>query len=199
MKNCRVDGCTNSAGKNKNSYCYMHYNRIMKTGSPGPAGKLRSNGLSLEDKLRFSGWDVNDNGCWLWNGTLSHGYGLVSVDGGQLLTHRAAYETWVGPIPEGMYVCHECDTPRCMNPDHLFVGTNQDNLADMRSKRRHSYGERRYNARLTEAKVLEARRLRREGVPVLTLAARFGVSKRQIYKVTNGEQWKHLNEQDPAA
>lgn len=171
----------------------MHYSRIRTMGDPGAPGRMRSTGLSLEEKLRWFGWDEDADGCWLYNGTLSHGYGIVAFNGRPMLAHRASYETWVGEIPEGMVICHSCDKPRCINPAHLFAGTQGENLSDMYGKRRHSHGADRYNSHLTESDVLEARRLRVEGVPVVELAERFGVSKRQMYKIVNGEQWKHLS------
>ena len=73
--------------------------------------------------------------CWNWTGATANGYGVLNF-GGQVRAHRLAYETFVGPIPDGLLVCHRCDNPRCVNPGHLFVGTNSDNTRDMVSKGR---------------------------------------------------------------
>lgn len=79
----------------------------------------------------------NKPGCWFWTGALNgDGYGIVSIDGRLLLTHRVAYELFVGPIPDGHEVCHRCDNPQCCKPAHLFVGTRTDNAADMWAKGR---------------------------------------------------------------
>lgn len=80
-----------------------------------------------------------ESGCWLWRGSLDGGgYGQISTAQGfaPAKAHRVSWEMRNGPIPDGMVVCHTCDTPACVNPDHLFIGTQQDNMRDCSRKNR---------------------------------------------------------------
>jgi hypothetical protein len=87
------------------------------------------------------------NGCWLWRGHASKGYGLFAEDGlkARKRVHRFSWELHFGEIPTGMLVCHKCDVPRCVRPDHLFLGTHKDNHDDMVRKGRRHRGPRRRN------------------------------------------------------
>jgi hypothetical protein len=76
------------------------------------------------------------DGCWERGGSDRHGYGLISIHNRQQLAHRYSWELHNGPIPTGINVCHHCDNPRCVRPDHLFLGTQKDNLRDMSAKGR---------------------------------------------------------------
>lgn len=79
-----------------------------------------------------------NTGCWLWLGSLRSGYGRVSVQRRGYFAHRVSYEMHKGEIPSGAIVCHSCDTPICVNPDHLFCGTQRDNISDAIAKGRHT-------------------------------------------------------------
>ena len=76
------------------------------------------------------------SGCWIWEATEIRGYGAFAIKSRYYRAHRVSYELFVGDIPEGKFVLHKCDTPFCVNPDHLFLGTQADNIADRDNKGR---------------------------------------------------------------
>lgn len=131
-----------------------------------------------------------ETGCWNWTGRLNkNGYGRIAYGRGGYLMHRVSYEVFVGAIPDGLLVCHKCDNRACVNPAHLFLGTNADNLQDMTQKGRSSRGERRYNAKLNQQAVSE---IRASNERLTNLAAKYGVSRSLIGKVKQGRAWTHV-------
>ena len=144
----------------------------------------------------FSNYTIDASGCWLWNGSLaSQGYGTVSIDGKQTRTHRAFYEHFVKTIPNRLCVCHKCDMRPCVNPNHLFLGTNQDNVDDRERKGRNKLplkGEQHNHAKLTEAQVIEARTLWQAGRSQNSLAKQFGVCAKTMREAVTGKSWKSL-------
>src|SRR4026209_597513 len=113
--------------------------------------------------------------CWLWLASKGeHGYGWVALNNKNRHASRAAWELTNGPIPKGMFVLHRCDNPPCVRPDHLFLGTTQDNANEMSRKGRSLYGERNRRAKLTEAQVLEIRcRYKEEQIKQQELAGQY--------------------------
>jgi hypothetical protein len=131
---------------------------------------------------------LKTDGCWFWTGSKLNGYGMFRFNGKQFLTHRFSYQTFKGPLGD-KHVCHTCDTPACVNPDHLFLGTPKDNVADSIKKGRFAIGDRHYNARLNSKVVQKIRKERRKGASVKSLAEKFGVSKAQISHIMTGRRW----------
>jgi hypothetical protein len=135
--------------------------------------------------------------CWEWQAARSeHGYGAFGLTGfgsGKVPAHRWSYAETVGPIPDGMHVCHRCDNPPCVNPQHLFVGTLADNMRDMVEKGRSLKGERHNLAQLTEAQVLAIRQAWADGGETQTqIAERFNTNKANVSQIVRGKKWKHL-------
>ena len=148
-------------------------------------------------------WDKVDvrqpNDCWTWKAATNGrpGYGAIGVNGrggGIELAHRMSWKLTNGDIPEGLYVLHSCDNRLCVNPNHLFIGTQADNLKDMRNKGRGHHasarGERNYGHKLTAKDVSL---IRREYKPFVVtnrmLAEKFGVTKGQINKIVKYRSW----------
>ena|SRR5689334_17005961 len=130
--------------------------------------------------------------CWLWQGYRHDcGYGLLSIKKRNFYAHRIAWEMFRGPIPDGMHVLHRCDVPACVNPEHLFLGTNDDNIADKVSKGRQPRGETQGSSVLTDSDV---KAIRSSQESSRLLAERFRVSQSNIYQVRTGRTWAHITE-----
>lgn len=151
--------------------------------------------VSLSQMLKIIGYDLSPSGCWLWRGFITkYGYGRVGHAGKYRQAHRASWEVHREPIPDGMDVLHECDVRSCINPDHLFLGTDIDNIADMDAKGRRYVlrGEEQGSAILTEADVREIRSRPRDRGTGNALAEEFGVSPSLISLVRLGKAWSHV-------
>jgi len=136
-------------------------------------------------------------GCWEWMGCLSNGYGNITWNGRQILAHVLSYKLFRGPIPAGMFVCHHCDNRMCINPAHLFCGTQADNMRDCVAKGRinrnpRRWGENHPDSKLTERQVLQMRALFGSGVKQADLARMFGVKKYCVYAIVRRINWKHI-------
>ena len=141
------------------------------------------------DKAKVAGRDE----CWNWQaGRLRAGYGRFFRNGRTELAHRVAFELVKGPIPDGLHVCHRCDNRACVNPEHMFLGTNADNMRDRNEKGRqaHVVGVANGQAKLTPADVKMIRHLYSAECQTPTrLAAHFGVSRSQVSRIVHGKGW----------
>lgn len=139
---------------------------------------------SADTALRWHGWTVTDAGCWEFGGSRGgQGYGVVGRNGKLVATHRLAYETWVGPIPEGHVVRHKCDNRPCINPDHLETGTRADNNRDTAERGGHA-GRR----KLSDDDVFDVLWLSGLGATYGAIARAFGVSAVQVSNICRGKQ-----------
>lgn len=135
-------------------------------------------------------------GCWFWIAAHSGDrYGRIRRglrSGEYVKAHRMSWELHYGPIPEGMEVLHQCDTPLCVRPDHLFLGTQLDNMRDMIAKGRDCRGEQISTAKLTAADVIAIRNAYKAGARQGFLAEQYGVSINTVGHVTRRESWRHI-------
>ena len=134
--------------------------------------------------------------CWIWTaGRDKDGYGKFWFRGKHSRAHIASYLIHVGEIPEGMLVCHDCDNPWCVRPDHLFLGTYQDNSDDMVAKGRSAdrAGEKNGAAKLTLELIEEAHRMKAAGIPQVRIAEHMNVSTAAISMALNGKTWAQPN------
>ena len=151
-------------------------------------GKRESLAEKLASRRRFH----ELSGCWIWTGAVNGQYGTVWHDGKNLYAHRVSYELFCGEIPVGLVVCHRCDTPLCVNPSHLFVGTYLDNQHDCMAKGRWTRGSRHGMARLDEGAVKAIRQRKKSGEKTDALAAEFGVHPATVRKAVAKKSWAHV-------
>ena len=171
--------------------CSAHYYQMKKAGTLNTQHFRRAGG-SAEDRLRWHGWDVTDDGCWEWKGSRGRrGYGQVRVGGKSRKAHRLAYEVWNGPIPKGLYVCHSCNNPPCINPAHLRTGTHADNMTD-RSLAGHYGGKYSGASKLDADKVRQIRKMREAGATYPQIASKFGVKRGAVGDIIRGKTWAHV-------
>jgi hypothetical protein len=135
--------------------------------------------------------DISPIGCWIWTDSKSQGYGRFNLNGRHWRVHRLSYTVHKGSIPDGLFVCHSCDIPACLNPDHLWLGTNQQNMDDMRQKGRDYMGKGEKNpfAKLTEVEVIEIKKLLKTDLRHRTIADKFNVSRSCINNIKQGDTW----------
>jgi hypothetical protein len=136
------------------------------------------------------------SGCWLYTGGISSsGYGIVSIKNRSVHVHRLAYSLKCGPIPEATCVLHRCDIRRCINPDHLFLGSLADNNRDCMDKGRTAdrRGEKNTGAKFTPKRVARVRRAYGTGrFSQRTVGEMFGISQQQVSSIVRGQAWPHL-------
>jgi hypothetical protein len=177
---------------------FLIYPSRLKTRSPqycSPTCYRKFTTRPLADRF----WEkvIKTDSCWLWDGGKdAGGYGKFSYGAsGTCRAHRFAWSLENGPIPDEMIVCHSCDTPACVRPDHLFLGTTLDNIADKIAKGRQARTPRTSEdcifTKLTQHDVAQIRdRYKADGKTAKILATEFGVTPRTIYKVASRQTWR---------
>lgn len=148
---------------------------------------------------RFWSKCEKSDGCWNWTAyRQKHGYGVfkISRERGTVLAHRFSYEIAKGDIPEGMCVCHTCDNPACINPDHLFLGSHAENMRDMAKKGRwgeaRARGESHGLAKLRDVEVRRVKLLLGIGVNQKRIGAVFGITQGAVSLIAVGKTYTHV-------
>ena len=128
--------------------------------------------------------------CWIWLGTKNtKRYGSFTNNKKHVLAHRQSYIFVHGIIPNGYYVCHKCDNPSCVNPDHLFLGTPKENTRDMITKNRKPLGENHKSSKLTNNDIYAIRKSKMSQTDIAEL---YGIDQTQVSNIQNYKQWKHI-------
>ena len=179
-------GCGATVKTRAGRFVTGHHNRL-------------KNGRPVAERFWENVAKTTPNECWLWMGATNRlGYGSMHVGSKKNKAmhnepaHRISYELHYHSLPRGMEVCHTCDNPRCVNPNHLFVGTHQDNVDDMVKKKRHTWGERNPQAKITEEIVRQIRRLAADGELQKVIAARFGLTRTAVTLIVGRKRWAHV-------
>jgi len=147
--------------------------------------------FSLKNIRNFWRKVQQSEGCWTWTGSLDrNGYGKIRVEYRLLGAHRFSWELHHSAIPEGLCVCHRCDNPCCVNPDHLFLGTAKENIADKVAKGRHMRNGAAVNAKLTAEDVDHIRGLLASGRSQRSVAREFNTHHSNIYCIKTGRSWR---------
>lgn len=138
---------------------------------------------------RFKAYCVpqEDTDCWIWRERWRRkgGYGMFVIGRKRCIASRVSYELFNGPITDGLFVCHTCDNPSCVNPKHLWLGTNQDNMIDMTQKGRQ-------DCKLDPKQVIEIRKLYDDGCSLVKLCELYNMSSGAIRKLLLRKSWKHV-------
>jgi len=135
------------------------------------------------------------NECWDWMPCRDKTeYGALFINQKKHKAHRYSYELHYGKIPKGKIICHRCDNPSCVNPNHLFLGTHADNSADRSAKNRHAYGEKTGSSKLTVKQVLDIKELLDKKIKYKVVKKKYNISCSTVYCIKSGKYWKHAIE-----
>lgn len=149
---------------------------------------------SIEERF-WSKVNKTDN-CWLWQGGISNRYGQIKISKSrkQISVHRYSYELHYGIISNNLFVCHKCDNPLCVRPDHLFLGTYLENIQDMLDKKRHNYGSKHSMSKLNENDIIEIKLALQNPYCGINkdLANKYNVNHRTISNIKLNKNWKHV-------
>jgi HNH endonuclease len=189
MSKCKMPMCTHEV--RAKGLCSTHYTRFRLYGDPTIVKEHHFCGLTVLE--RFQKYVKKTDTCWIWTGAKNeNGYGILNVKGRGTIASRLAWELEYGGIPEGKYVLHHCDNPSCVNPDHLYLGSQTDNMRDMelRSRANRVVGENNGKSKVTAAIV---RAIRQSPEKSGVLAKQYGIHTRTVWQIRSGRTWRHID------
>lgn len=184
LTTCTVNGCERPFyGR---GMCAAHYQRWKKSGEVPQDGTIQIRTKFSPDTFWRFVADPDERGCRLWlRADNGNGYGCLTINGKMHLAHRVSYELTYGPIPERIFVCHQCDVRKCCEPNHLFLGDVNDNQLDMALKGRAA-------KKLNPVDVREIREMHARGVSPLKIAQQFDINRSTVHKVVTRFTWDHV-------
>lgn len=157
------------------------------------AGRCVPTDMPLVERIMQHSMPVPECGCWLWLKSTVKGYGQLTFQKKHLETHRASWIAFRGPIPSGMHVLHRCNTRACVNPDHLYLGTNLDNARDRvaagTARNKPMFGSDHPLAKMNEELAWQIKNAEGTGKQI---SERFGVKLPTVQAIRSGRQWKHV-------
>lgn len=198
-KTCSVEGCERDKSRS-DKYCRKHYIRVWRYGNPNITKHSMGDGSTPEQRF----WSkailtANPDKCWEWTGYVNKSgsnrsmeYGRFMYKRKQWMAHRLAYFLFYNVHPEEKKCCHTCDNTKCVNPHHLFLGTDADNIADRQSKGRQAQGESNGMAKLTEVQVKEIKQKFREGKMPTEISRGYGIGESTARQIYVGNTWRHI-------
>lgn len=171
---CSIEGCKNESARR--SWCYKHYKRWQTYSDPMHVKNPRIYGMTLQERILATIKKVGD--CWIWQGSISNrGIPRLKYKSKTTSAHRAAYIAFKGPVPDKLLVCHTCDNPLCVNPEHLYSGTALDNVRDRTERTGIDHvpkGLPHWNAKFSDKQILEV--LKATGLHRI-IAKKYGMSR----------------------
>jgi hypothetical protein len=173
--------------------CNTHYIRIKKN---KPVETKSCYELTPKERLLKFVKINEETNCWDWIGAKNRkGYGSLHFGGKTRIAHRMSYELYVGEIPSGLLVCHHCDQPECINPEHLFLGTDLDNSNDkfLKGRQRFLVGEDNVTSKLTTFEIVEIKNMLKEGIGLTVIAKKYNTSRSNIDSIKKHKSWRHIN------
>ncbi len=154
-----------------------------------PSGRIPTSPIS-----RFLSKFTKSDECWEWQAGIDQdGYGKFWDGKNRISSHRYSWIFHFGNIPENLFVLHSCDNRKCVRPDHLFLGTNIQNMEDKIKKKRHSFGESNGQSKLKSNQIIEILSNHKNGISSKTMSNQFTVHKTSINNIIAGRTWKHIN------